>query len=376
MWWQQEYVRENVNMPLGTAYRLELPKQGMLGSLLIRIEGAQLANYGLSGGDWRILDEISKITVLLNGSNPCKSFTGKQAAALAFYDQGVIVPGDWRNYATNTQSQYFLINFGRYYQDSSFGLDLAKYGTVEIQIENTATAADFTSLTVSILGVYLRGAQPSRFGGYLETLLHKSWVTVQNETVYTNLPMEHVLRRIMVQAQPALDANNVDKTPCFDLMDDIEFSFDTGQTRIYKGGLDDLARANYLDQGKVAIVGGTPYMSTDKGINISLGHILGFANGVGSADGAGATTFNTYTASPDKSSLTNELFEADSPANLLAAGFAPFNTALFNFDSEFDPDFWINTTERNVCKLDIHTRDIANAVGGTNSIILERLIRG
>lgn len=371
---QREYVRENVAVTLNETYKLDLPEHGLLTSLLIRISGNEASAYGQNGGDWRIIDRITKVAVLLNGATVCKSLTGYQAQALAFYDQGVIPPGDWRNYATNTQFEYMLINFGRYMGDSDFGLDLSQFNNVELQITNDATATEFSGLTISVLGIYLRGSTTGKFNGYLRSEEWRSWTTVADETKYNDLPVEHVIRRIMLQAIVPVDASNVDTTSNSNLMDDIELGLDTGQVRVYKGGIDDLMRENYLDTGKPIVIGGSPYHLADKGIDLGLGRIIAYAQGAGSQDGAGAGTIPTLESARTNGILKPETYEADSPMNLIVVGMSPFYTAQFDFNLNWDANNWLDPNQRKTVKLDIHTRNAASAAGGRNAIVLDRLV--
>jgi len=376
MFWQREYVRENIAMTLNGTYKLDLPEHGLLGSLLLRVTGSEATGYGQNGGDWRIVDEISKITILLNGATICKSLTGYEAQALAAHDQGVLSIGRWQNYATNMQSEYFLINFGRFLFDVEVGLDLAKFNNVELQIENTATASDFSDLTVSVLGYYLRDAPLATFGGYMRSEEWRTWTTVADETKYNDLPTEHLLRRILLQAIPAVDSDYVEKTNMANLMDDIELSLDTGVIRVFKGGIDDLMRENYYDNGKLFAAAGNSYMSADKGIDVSLGYVLGGAWGQGSQDGAVGATIACMETGRTSFTQKAETYEADHPIGWVFSGIAPYLTAYFRFDYDFNPLSWLDPERRKTVKLDIHTRNHADAVSGRNAIVLDRFVRG
>ncbi len=374
MYWQDEYIREGVSMTLNDTYRLDLPEHGLLGSLLIRISGSQVSGYGQADPDWRIIDEISKIEILLDGSDVCKSLTGYQVQALAFWDQGVMPPSTWRNYATNTQFCYILLNFGRHYDDRMMGLNLGRFNQVEFKLTNTATISLFSDLTVSIQGHYLRDAGDRSFVGYLRTEQWRSWTTVQDETQYNELPVIHSIRRIMLQAIPNVDGSNVETTNMHNLMDDIDFGLDTGQVRVYKGGIDDLMRANLYSYGKLPIAGGFPYKTADQGIDISLGYTLLAVAGAGSQDGAGAAVIPTLESGRTSFTQKGETFEADSPMTLMVAGLAPFNTAMFRFDTDPEPNTWLDPNARKTVKLDIHTRDSSSSASGFNAIILDRLV--
>lgn len=374
MFLQREYVRENVTMNLNETFKLDLPEHGLLTSLLIRISGNQVSPYGQGEHDWRIIDKISKLAVLVNGATVCKSLTGYQAQALAYYDQGVLPPGSWRNYASNTQFEYMIINFGRFMGDADFGLDLSRFNNVELQITNTATAASFTSYNVSVLGIYVRGSQANNFKGYLRTEEWRAWTTVSDETKYNDLPVEHIIRRVLLQAIPDQDADFNNETDMSNLMDDIDFGLDTGQVRVFKGGIDDLMRENYLDTGKAVIVGGQTYMLADDGIDTGVGRAISFVGSSVSKDGAGSATIPTLAADELSGTIKPETYEADSPINFISVGMSPFYTAQFDFNLNWDLSNWLDPNQRKTVKLDIHTRSGASYADGRNAIVLDRLV--
>lgn len=374
MFFQREYVREAVSMTLSDTYRVDLPEHGLLGSLLIRISGSEASGYGQSGGDWRIIDEISKLEIVGDQSEVIKSLTGYQVQALSAYDQGIMDPSVWRNYATNTQFCYMLVNFGRWLYDLDFGLDLAKYKNVEFRLTNTATTSDFSDLTISLVGLYLRDAPAGAFKGYLRTEEWRSWTTVADETKYLDLPVSHIVRRILLQAIPDVDSDNVEETNMANLMDDILLALDTGVTRVFKGGIDDLMRENAYDLGRPLIAGGFPYMTADKGVDISLGYVLFGAWGAGSQDASGAGTIATFESGRTSFTQKPETYEADSPIGLVTVGIAPYLCAKFGFMEFRDPGQWLDPAKRATVQLNIHTRNAASAADGRNAVVLDRLV--
>jgi hypothetical protein len=258
--------------------------------------------------------------------------------------------------------------------DPEIGLDLSKFANVELQITNTATAASFTSYTVSVLGIYLRGSQAGQFKGYMRTEEWRAWATVSDETKYNDLPVEHVIRRILLQAIPDQDADFNNETDMSNLMDDIDLGLDTGQVRVFKGGLDDLMRENYLDTGKPVIVGGQSYMLADDGIDTGVGRAITFVGGSVSKDGAGSATIPTLTADELSGTIKPETYEADSPINFISVGMAPFYTAQFDFNLGWDSVNWLDPNARKTVKLDIHTRSGATYADGRNAIVLDRFV--
>jgi hypothetical protein len=375
MYWRHEYVREAISMTLGGTYKLDLPQHGQLCSLFLRITGATVSGASAALADWRIIDEISKISILGDGATVIKSLTGYQAQALAYYDQGVIPQGRWSNYATNSVNEHMLVNLGRYLYDPEFGLNLERFNNVELQIENTATAGgatDWSDLTVSVLAVYKE--EGGVYPGYFRTEEWRAWTTVVDETRYNDLPLEGRLRRVMLQAIPGIDSAEVEETNMSNLMDDIEFMLDTGRTRVYKGGIDDIMRLNHLDIGKPVLTGGALVFTADQGVDISLGYVYAGAWGAGSQDGAGAATIATMEWPRTSFTQKPETSEADSPIGAMFLGIAPFMTVLVPYADQWDPAAYLDLRSRATVALNIHTRNNASADNGRNAIVLDRLI--
>ena len=376
MFVQSEYIREAAALTLNSTYTQELPKSGLLSAILIRITGPQVSGYGQSGADWRIVDEISKIEIIANGALLIKSIRGTQLHALAFFDQFVTSPEPWRNYATNDQRAYFLLNFGRFLYDGIVGLDLSKFNTVEIKITNTATASDFSALTVSLLGIYLREPGEKKFLGYMRSEEWRNYASVQNRVDYFELPTEHLLRRILLQVTPDEDnTTGVDETTLEGVLSDIDLSFDTGLVRVYKGGIDDLVRQNYFHYRSYALTGGQAYMSADRGIRVGLGYVDAFALGSGAQDGAGSATVPTFEGAHTGHTMNPQTYEADSPIQFLCKGQAYQGCAVLNFDYDLDPATWLDPNKRKTVLLNLTTADTASAPDATVRVILDRLVR-
>lgn len=373
MYFQMELLREGVAMNLNDTYKLELPDWGSLGSILLRFNGAQATGLGQSGGKWRIIDFLSKLEVILNGSTICKSLKADMVQAIAFYDNGILSPDPYRNYATNVQYCYILLNFGRKLYDPLLGLQLDNYKSTELLITNDATTASFSDLAVTVMAVWRREVD-TPFTHHLRSEEWRKWTTVADETQYLELPTQFPIRRILLQAIPALDAAFIEKTELHNLMDDIDLAFATGSIRVYKGGIDDIMRLNLYHYGRNLIMGGSTYMFADKGINMGLGRVEYSAHGSGSLDGAASATIPTMQGSNNAATQKPETYEADSPIQLIVGGMAYHHTIVFPFDMGDMPENYLDPDLRKTVKLDIHTRNDSNAASGTNRVILDRLV--
>lgn len=373
MYWQREYLRENSTMTRNTTWREDLPKEGLLGSMLFRITVAGVSGAFAAVDKWRIVDFISKVELIGNGSEVIKDLTGQVMSALAFFDQGIANPDYWHSYATGTKWFHGLLNFGRKLFDRDFGLDLSKWDNVEIRITNDATSTYFgADPSLSVLCYYLRDAPAGQFRGYFRTEEWRKWTTVQNATEYLELPTSHRLRRVLLQLWPDQDANFISETGMWNVADDIELSLKTGQLRVYKGGSDDLMWENYYHYGKELLSSMYLYSTADKGVRSGLGYITMATPGAGTQDGAVATAVPTLEGRRTDNTQKPENYEADTLIATLCRGLCPENVVAFRFDDPDDPDYYLDPKEQATVKLDIHTRDIASAADGEIRVILDR----
>ncbi len=376
MYFQDEYIRENAQAEREATYKLDLPDTGLLGSLLLRLTGrTETGNPTASTHKWRLIDYLDKIEVILNGATVCKSLSGAQCQYLSFLDQKVVSPGKWLEYSQPTLKEYILINFGRYFNDPELALHLDNFRSVELHITNSCNSTIFQDdLRWSVLAHWLREPTGPPLG-YMRSEEWRSWSTLAGETKYFDLPTEHTLRRIMLQATPAVDDNCLEKTNLFNLMDDIELSFQTGILRVFKGGLDDLLYQNVLDTGVQPVTGGWVYHTPDKGFNVGLGYVDAVATAAGSLTEGGAVTIPTVQGTRNSFTQKAETYEADVLIGFLAKGIAYHNCGVFRFDHDQNPVTWLDPNARRTVQLNIHTRDHADAEGGTNAIVLDRFVR-
>jgi len=372
-YWQRENIREAVTMDQASTYKLELPKHGFLGSLLLAIDGTEYNGYGQDGGAWTLADKITKIEVIGNGSTVIKSLTGKQVQALATFDQGVMPPSVLRNYAANIQYDYFLLNFGRFLFDSEMYLDLEAFDNVELWVTNTGSTTTITSSRIQVTAFWAREVSKAGYLGYLRSETWKQWTTVTDEWVYNDLPTQYLIRRILLQTIPAVDATTF-KNDCNveDLMYDIKLQYDTGKLIAFDGSLRDLYFENYLDFGKVMLRPGFNYSFADRAFDVGLGNVLG---GAAAAACAAASKHKTLNLNYNRPSQYFYEYEGDVGAIFLFQGVSPFNCGLYRFDHDYNPATWLNPDLRKTVKLDIHTRNSATADAGINYVVLDRLVR-
>lgn len=248
MFTQKEMIRDGVSMPFGQTYELELPSSGLLQGLILYLRSTAVSNAFLTVRKWRLIDYISKIEIIGDGSEVIKSFDGRQALASAFYDDFRLPVNMWRTYATTPQRQFIPINFGRAVMDELYGLDLSRFKHVVIKITNDASSTYFaTDITLSVMGLWLRDA-PTAFSGYLREEEFKTWAPVADAWEYNELPALLPIRRILLRGRSGVDAADAKNNSSFHrLMDDIEFTFRSGQVRVYRGDLEMLGHVSVME---------------------------------------------------------------------------------------------------------------------------------
>jgi len=372
MYVQTVLERSGVKMNRNETYELDLPDNGLLMGLHLFLSGDEVSGYGATGGDWRLIDEISKIEILANASTPLKSFTGREAQLAAFWHSGKTAGDVWRNYASNTQFASVLVPFNRRPGDTRLALDLSRYNNVKLRVTNTATSSDFSdTLAITVLAQYLRDVSPGSILGFLKTVEYKSWLTVQNAWDYNKLPSEEIIRRIFLQSDPAHGTNSKADTSFFNLCDDIRLALRSRTVDVYRGsGAHYMRLQHYSTPGEV-MTGGLLYGTADYGFRFDVGYPYQWFGIAGSKDDAVAGTLPTIDVGETADTIKPETYEGDSPIAMNVRGQGYMNGLMFPFDYEDDPSTWLIPEVVRDVTLDVHTRDSSSADNGYNRIILD-----
>jgi len=289
-YWQRETLRDAASMAFGETWEYRLPKNGQLGSLVLYISSSPGSNNLLVLPKWRLIDYISKIEVMGDGSEVIKSYDGVEAIAAAFYDDGRVPPCQWRTYATTPQRQWVPIHFGRFLQDELYGLDLSKYNQVSLKITNDATSAIWTTdINVTVIGYFLRDG--AGFGaGYFREEVWKSWLPVAAATEYSVLPTSLPIRRILLEARPARDdADAKNNSTMIALMNLIDYTFRTGQIRVFHDSLERLGHLSVVEGIGEVVTRGSIDRTEAYGFEVGIGYNTSNL-GVGMPDATGSST--------------------------------------------------------------------------------------
>lgn len=276
MFWQRDVLRTAVGMTFAQTYEYDLPKNGILGSLVLYLRSTDTGAGFLTAVKWRLIDYISKIEVIADGATVIKSFDGRQALACAFYDQGGLEPPSmWRHYSNSPHRQWIPIHFGRRLMDELHALDLSRFNQVTLKITNDATSSQFTTnIQLDVIAYWLREGT-ARPVGYYRDEEWKTWAPVAAAVEYNDLPVALPIRRILLRARPAVDtADAKNNSTMRELMSDIEFTMRTGQVRVYKGTLEDLGHLSVLEMGRFAETRGAIDRTQGYGFECGVGYVM------------------------------------------------------------------------------------------------------
>jgi hypothetical protein len=379
--WQREVLRDAVSMTFAQTYELDLPKSGLLGSLVLYISSSQ-NGYPCLGAvpKWRLIDYISKIEVIGDGSEVIKSWDGKEALAAAFYDDGHQPTSMWRQYSSTPQRQWIPIHFGRRLMDELYGLDLSRFDQVTLKVTNDATSTYWTTdIKLTAIAYWLRDAI-NPFGGYFRDEVWKSWTPVAAAPEYSDLPVALPIRRILLEARPARSSTTCkNDSSMHALMSDIDFTFKTGQVRVYKGSLEALGHLSVLELGGFVEVRGAIDRSAGLGFECGVGYVhqnLG-AWGV-DADNISSVLGNMHADIQDSAQEIGYR-SANGQLEWVVRGHGYMHTLPLWFARKPDLSDLLDTEALKVVKVDILTAT-GTDVSGTdrdarNAIILNRLVR-
>jgi hypothetical protein len=381
MFWQRELLRDAVAMTFGQTYEYDLPKNGQLGSLVLWI-ASNPNGYPFLGAvpKWRLIDYISKIEVIADGATVIKSYDGLEAMAAACYDDGQEPVSQWRQYTSTPNREWIPIHFGRYLMDELYGLDLSRFNQVTLKITNDATSTEYTTdIKITVIAYWLRegATKPS---GYLREEVWKSWAPVAAAVEYSDLPVALPIRRIVLEARPArVTATCKNASSMLALMSDIELTFKTGQTRVWKGSLQQLGPLCVQERGRFWETRGAIDRTAGLGFECGIGYVMQNMGAWGvDADSISSVLGNMHADIQDSAQEIGYR-TANGQLQWITRGYGYMHTLPLWIARKPDMSDLLNPQEMSVVKLDILTAT-GTTVSGTarnarNAIILSRLVR-
>lgn len=379
MYPQMERFRDAITMTRDDTYHLDLPQQGKLSFILLKVDGTHLAEAtsSLTNAKWRIHDYITDIDVVANGQKDIKSLDAYIAQGLSFWDQGVTPPDTWREYSNQWVISWILLNFGEKMWDVNHYLQMEDFQALELRVTNdcpTTVWQDSVHIT-TYLG-WLRGAGVPPSQGFVKSEVYRRYTSVRDAYEYIDLPTGLPIRRIFLQSIPPIGSDGIYSAHPYNVLRDVKFTFRSGAMTVFDAMWWDLIKLNFLERGQEVITGGAIYHNADLGFLVDIGDVRQRA-GIASRRGAGAAAATIPTMHGDQNRATQvmEAQESDVVTDFIVRGQAYQHMGVFRFDylpelqGLLDP----SSAGMGICQLELHTRDQASAASGTIRVILERL---
>lgn len=370
-----EELSAKTAVSVGGTGKYDLPEQGCLTGILLKLEATMVSSAQLATGKWRVEDYMDEIKILVNGSTEIKNLTGRALEAEQYFELGRGNMGWARDYATGTNRQQVGILLGREFYDHDYGLPLDRFDSVELHLKNDASSTYWSAFSAKVNAVYREENHrqaPTR--GYVKTTKYREYTPSQNGHEYIDLPTENKILRVLMQADPAEGTASIPDDEFWDCLWNIKYSFKSGKMIMFDDRVFELMFLNALQCKSEYMWSGLKDTTADKGIRTGTGRHIGFA--VSSVSEDGAVSASIPTVSDEQSYLKPEAREADSPWMYWTRGFAPERIVAFLHDRDPQMRDILDPSKNGdgIVKLDLHTRDAATADNGTNRVFLSEFI--
>jgi len=372
--WDIEKVNPTTAPSLGGTSLYTLPKKGFLSGLLIRLSATRTAGGDLTVTKWRLLQTLTKIELILNGTYDAKSIDGELAEAIQWYDtKKCNIEQNLYDAAGGTSYDCVFLSFGRKPYDPLYGLDLEKYNSAELKITNDQSTTYWSAVAAEAVYALIQRepAVPPR--GFIRSREYRKWTTVSDEWKYLDLPTEDKLRRVILQAVPPTTLG-VETTSWLNMMYEIKYKIRSGAVSLFDANLDILSKMNALDYGNELLMAGLVQIGSARGIRIGVGRVSGWAGQDGIDAASNPTVPYGIKPTPDGCLRLNAKI-ADQTLGFLAKGIGPWETSVFNHDRIGDLSDLLDLAAEKVVTLDIHTRSGSDYADGTNKVVLETLVK-
>ena len=187
-------------------YRKDLPKAGYISAIDI---GVRITNGSTVPADKELVDVIKHISLVINGTDYRVHVNGPDLFRANWLMLGRPMPYTHDETASATQEVWFRLPFGRYLGDPYYGLNLAKYANVQLQIDydgaNFGTAGTHYvngSITFTVLLHMFPMTQPPAFRGMLGLREIWTYTTVGgNAYKVVDLPAQNPLAELFITAR-------------------------------------------------------------------------------------------------------------------------------------------------------------------------------
>jgi len=216
MKFNREYILKEKTLPSDAqTYIQELPESGVISRLDVKFAAT---NGATSNRGNTIQQVVSKIEIIANGSEVLYSATGQEIVRLAWLHSKKYPSSNLDERGGEVQYMTFPIMFGRFLGDEEYGLDLARFTSVDIRITYDLEAVRATGATgfvsgstvLSIIAYRAPKGQAVAPDKYIRTTEIKTFTSAASGVEIVELPIKYKYRGIGVYCYEAGVADNVD----------------------------------------------------------------------------------------------------------------------------------------------------------------------
>lgn len=191
-------------------YRKDLPKSGKVSAIDI---GVRFTNGATVPQNKDPLDIFNHISLLFNGTDYRFHMKGQDVYRYNWAREGRPMPCIFTEVAGATQEAWFRIPLGRFIGDTQFGLDLAKYRNVQLQLDyalsNFGTVGTHIitgTIAFTVLLHEFPASSAPAFRGMLAAREFWTGTSVASRTTLQSLPAQNPVTALYVSAtEDAID---------------------------------------------------------------------------------------------------------------------------------------------------------------------------
>lgn len=205
MYFKEQRFQKDKGSTLASTHTVELPDTGILDSIMLQF-GAKNKSAVYNKPPTNIWHHITKIEVIGDTDKTLFSLSGEETLAKAYRKMGMLPPMTCSGYGGITQWQNIPIFFGRKFHDGKYAVDLSKWDKVELQVTNdlSSTYYDHLSMETRLCTIEDSAETYAKFLKQWEYQADKP--DKDADYVRPKLPSKGLLRELMIQIDPDLDA--------------------------------------------------------------------------------------------------------------------------------------------------------------------------
>lgn len=372
MRWRLYPMNNDSTWTPGTVFRETLPADGLLSTLLLELSCVPITDSMNATEQWRPLDWITELKIQTGGGRPLKQLSGRVLRALACADGWPEIIDQDFNYGSSRQRWHIPINFGRYPADPITGLPLEAFKSIQCLFTNNASASYYTGdWTLNLHLLLLEDSpDPRPFSHRIETAEYQTYTTVQNAYKPLDYPEEGLLRRVIWQIDPDMDAAENAEATIYGTIDKIKLTLKTGDKEHVNHSPRDLWMYQYLMGMRSHLVGGEPYHTSLQGIRTGLGQTI-YKAGMAMPQGMVSATPTIALEAGNDSSTQKILRTGTDNMSMLWAGHALENCTILPFSRWDDLQWYLNLATEKTVKQELHVANAAAAADATVVTLLE-----